>query len=114
MADIFAHTITIINLIIVVQVFEIIYIDIIKYLLATGFKNNNLLILVLTYFEPVKINDQDIFHLYYLVWLCKAFHLLKIYNQLYFNLIYVIKIIRFIENFIKYFIFSKLKPKTFF
>lgn len=108
MVDAFAYIITIMNLIIVTQVFGTIYIDIIEYLLATGFKNDGLLILVLTYFELVKIKGQDIFHLYYLVFFYRAFYLLEIHNQLYFNPTYAIKMIKFIENFIRCFIVSKL------
>lgn len=70
------------NFIAITQFFIAIYIGIFEHLLATGSKNGDLLRPVLSYFRIIKTNSQSMLHLHCLVWLCEAFHLSKICNQL--------------------------------
>lgn len=57
MANFFACTTTTINFMAITQFYKTIYVDILKYLFTSGFKNGSLLKLILTYFRIVKINS---------------------------------------------------------
>lgn len=113
-ANAFACTTAIINLIIVAQFFKAICIDIFKYLFAIGFKDGGLLGPMLINFEMIKINGQDMLQFHCLIWLCEAFYLLKICNLLCLDFIYAAKMIKFIKNIIKCFINFRLLLETLF
>lgn len=56
------------------------------------------------YFGIAETNDWGILYLYCLVWLCSIYHLAKLYDWLQSNLIFVAKIVRFIDNIVYYLI----------
>ena len=98
--DIFVHTTTTMNPIVVAQFFKTIYKDIFNYLLATRSSHCGFLRPVSIYFEIVEINGREMLYLYDLIWLCEAHHLIKICNQLYLDTMYVRKMVEFINNII--------------
>lgn len=81
--------------------FEVIYCSIFEYLLVTDAKDIKLLSLVLTYFGIVKINNQRMLYLYYLIQLYNAFYITQLYKQLQVNSKYSAYISEFINYIIR-------------
>ncbi len=69
----------IMNLMTIAQFFEAIYTSIFKYFFAAISTKGCLLEPISIYFGRIKTNDQEILYLYYLVWLQKAFYLVKLH-----------------------------------
>ena len=88
----------------VAHFFIAVYTDIFKRLFIARVTYNSLFRFVLTYFGTVETNDHGMLHLYYLVWLCNVYHLTNLHNQLQSDIIYIIKMVKFIDNIICYLI----------
>lgn len=89
------------NLVAVVKFFYIIYKMILLSLFISEHYDKGLFRLVSTYFEIVKINNYNIFYLYYLIWLKKVLHLLILYTKIQENKDFHIRLLVFLEYIIK-------------
>lgn len=99
------------NLIVVAQFFETICISNFEHFLAVGSNDGGLVGSVSTYFGMIETNGWGMFYLYYLDWLCGAFYLLKIHNQLCLDPVYAAEIVEFIENIIRCSLVSRLQAE---
>lgn len=109
-AEMILKTAAIINPIAVACFCEATCYDIFEHFLAAGSKNRRFLSLISTYFNTIKINGQEILYLHYLVWVCDAFHISKLWNQLQTESEYAICVVEFINCIIRCSIV--LKDKT--
>lgn len=78
----FAKMIATMNLVAMACLFEAMCCGIFEHLLAADCKDGGVLGPIFTYYGTIKTNDQEMLYLHCLVWLCNAFHITQLCEQL--------------------------------
>ncbi len=99
--EVFARMTAIMNPVAAAYFFEAMCRSIFEHLLAAGSKNGGLLSPISTYFGTVETNGRGILHLHCLVWLCDAFYITQLREQLQADSEYTAHVVEFLDRIIK-------------
>ena len=85
----------------VAQFFYQIYTDVFEILLNTDTNHVGILKLMLNYFDIVKINEREMLHLYFLIWLTSNLKFTNLQDQLQMNSVFADHMICYLNSVIK-------------